>query len=82
MIFHDYYAEVPPPEEVEHYLAALRLTVGRTRVKFKLAQNRPAQTRRQIIEFLRARGRRNEARGADALEWTLTQATREPAPKV
>ena len=54
-------------------LAAVRLTVTRTRVKFKLAQNRPPEARRRIIEELRKRGRPNDARAADALEWTLTR---------
>jgi predicted FMN-binding regulatory protein PaiB len=52
-------------------LAAVRLAVERTRVKFKLAQNRPPETRRHIVEALRLRGRPGDARAADALEWTL-----------
>ena len=52
-------------------LAAVRLGVERTRVKFKLAQNRPPETRRQIIHFLRERGRPNDIRAAEALESTL-----------
>jgi predicted FMN-binding regulatory protein PaiB len=52
-------------------LAAVRLSVERTRVKFKLAQNRPPETRRQIINFLRERGRPNDLRVAAALESTL-----------
>jgi len=54
-----------------HYLAAVRLTVERTRVKFKLAQNRTPEARRRIIAELRKRGRRTDARAADALESTL-----------
>ena len=52
-------------------LAAVRLAVERTRVKFKLAQNRPPETRRRIVEALRQRGRPGDAQAADALEWTL-----------
>jgi uncharacterized protein len=54
-------------------LAALRLTVERTRVKFKLAQNRPPEARRRIIAELRKRNRPHDARAADALEWTLVE---------
>lgn len=52
-------------------LAAVHLAVERTRVKFKLAQNRPPESRRRIVEALRARGRPGDARAADAVEWTL-----------
>jgi transcriptional regulator len=52
-------------------LAALGLEVLRRRVKFKLGQNRPVETRRRVIAELRKRGRPNDARAADALEWTI-----------
>jgi predicted FMN-binding regulatory protein PaiB len=52
-------------------LAAVRLTVGRCRVKFKLGQNRTPEARRRVIEELRRRGRPNDQRAADALEGTL-----------
>ncbi len=52
-------------------LAAVRLEIIRTRVKFKLGQNRPPESRRHIIEELRKRGRPTDGRAADALEWTL-----------
>ena len=52
-------------------LAAVRLTVERVRTKFKLGQNRPPETRRNVIQFLRERGRPNDARAAEALESTL-----------
>jgi transcriptional regulator len=52
-------------------LAAVRLGVERVRTKFKLAQNRPAETRRKIVQLLRERGRPNDARAAEALESTL-----------
>jgi predicted FMN-binding regulatory protein PaiB len=52
-------------------LVAVRLSVERTRTKFKLGQNRPAETRRKIIQFLRERGRPSDARAAEALESTL-----------
>ncbi len=52
-------------------LAAVSLTVERVRTKFKLGQNRPPETRRKVVQFLRERGRPNDARAADALESTL-----------
>jgi predicted FMN-binding regulatory protein PaiB len=52
-------------------LTAVRLAVQGVRTKFKLAQNRPPETRRQIIQFLRERGRPNDERAAEALESTL-----------
>ena len=52
-------------------LAAVRLSVERVRTKFKLGQNRPPETRRQVVQFLRERGRPNDARAAEALESTL-----------
>jgi predicted FMN-binding regulatory protein PaiB len=56
-----------------HHLAAVRLAVTRTRVKFKLGQNRSVQTRREIIASLRARGRFSDGRAAAALESTLPE---------
>jgi uncharacterized protein len=58
-------------------LAAVRLTIEQVRTKFKLAQNRPPEARRRIIEHLKARGRPADARAAEALEWTLTTTTRD-----
>lgn len=52
-------------------LAAVRLSVGRVRTKFKLGQNRPPETRQKIVQCLRERGRPNDARAAEALESTL-----------
>jgi hypothetical protein len=52
-------------------LAAVSLAVERVRTKFKLGQNRPPETRRKIVQFLRERGRPNDARAAAALESTL-----------
>ena len=52
-------------------LTAVRLAVEGVRTKFKLAQNRPAETRRKIVQLLRERGRPNDARAAEALESTL-----------
>jgi len=54
-------------------LAAVRLDINRWRAKFKLGQNRPAEARRQVIAELRKRGRPNDSRAADALQWTLNQ---------
>lgn len=55
-------------------LAALRLEIRTVRPKFKLGQNRPPETRRAVAAELRRRGRPNDARAADALEWTLSDA--------
>jgi predicted FMN-binding regulatory protein PaiB len=52
-------------------LAAVRLGITRCRAKFKLGQNRPPEARRRIIAELRKRGRPNDQRTADALEWTI-----------
>ena len=60
-------------------LAAVRLEVLRTRVKFKLAQNRPPDARRRVIAELRKRGRPMDARAADAIEWTLAGEASGPA---
>ncbi|MBI2158320.1 MAG: FMN-binding negative transcriptional regulator [Candidatus Rokubacteria bacterium] len=53
------------------HIAALRLDVRARRPKFKLAQNRPLDTRARIVEELRKRGRPNDRRAADALQWTI-----------
>jgi predicted FMN-binding regulatory protein PaiB len=55
-------------------LAAVRLEIVRRRVKWKLGQNRPPAVRRRVAEALRARGRANDVRAAEALEWTLEHA--------
>jgi uncharacterized protein len=52
-------------------LAAVTLQIKRWRAKFKLGQNRPAEARRQVIAELRKRGRPNDGRAADALQWTI-----------
>jgi predicted FMN-binding regulatory protein PaiB len=52
-------------------IAAVTLAVVRCRAKFKLGQNRPAETRRQIVEELRKRGRPQDGRAAEALQWTI-----------
>lgn len=52
-------------------IRAIRLDIQSTRVKFKLAQNRPPQVRANVIRELRKRGRRNDARAADLLAWTI-----------
>jgi predicted FMN-binding regulatory protein PaiB len=72
---------VTPSDPLYHaaleQLAAVRLRVERTRVKFKLAQNRPPETRRRIVEALRTRGRPGDAQAAEAVEWTLR-----PSPSI
>ena len=52
-------------------LAAVTLEITRWRAKFKLGQNRPVEARRQVIAELRKRGRPNDGRAADALQWTI-----------
>ena len=53
------------------HIAAVRLDVRARRLKFKLGQNRPLDTRAKIVEELRKRGRPNDRRAADALQWTI-----------
>ena len=55
------------------HIAAIRLDVKACRPKFKLGQNRPASSRARIVEELRKRGRRDDARAAEALAWTIAQ---------
>jgi uncharacterized protein len=52
-------------------LAAVTLQINRWRAKFKLGQNRPDEARRRVIAELRKRGRPNDGRAADALQWTI-----------
>ena len=52
-------------------IAALRLGVREIRVKFKLGQNRSREARARIVDELRKRGRPNDVRAADALQWTI-----------
>jgi hypothetical protein len=58
-------------------LAAVSLEITRCRAKFKLGQNRPPEARRHVIAELRKRGRANDLRAADALEWTLDHTPRD-----
>ncbi len=53
------------------HIAAVRLDIRARRLKFKLGQNRPRDTRAKIVEELRKRGRPNDQRAADALQWTI-----------
>ena len=52
-------------------IAALRLEILRRRVKFKLGQNRPIEARAKVVAELRLRGRPNDPRAADALQWSI-----------
>jgi predicted FMN-binding regulatory protein PaiB len=54
-------------------IAAVRLEITSQRAKFKLAQNRSPQVRAELVRELRKRGRRNDDRAADALQWTIDQ---------
>jgi predicted FMN-binding regulatory protein PaiB len=60
-------------------IAALRLEIASRRVKFKLGQNRPAELRAKVVGELRRRGRPNDARAADALQWTIDREARHQA---
>ena len=62
-------------------LAAVKLRITRCRPKFKLGQNRPPEARRAVIAELRRRGRPNDGRAADALEWTITGENGAAAPE-
>lgn len=65
-------AEDPMYKGALHHICAVTLTVERTRVKFKTAQNRSPDSRRAIIAELRKRNRPNDPRAAAALEDTLS----------
>ena len=58
-------------------LAAVKLDITAVRPKYKLGQNRPVEARRAVIAELRKRGRANDARAADALEWTVIAENRD-----
>jgi predicted FMN-binding regulatory protein PaiB len=53
------------------HIAAIRLGIREKRVKFKLGQNRPAEVRANVVKEFRKRGRPNDARAAEALQWTI-----------
>jgi predicted FMN-binding regulatory protein PaiB len=53
------------------HIAAIRLDIRERRVKFKLGQNRSAEVRSKIVDELRKRGRPNDARAADVLQWAI-----------
>ena len=55
------------------HLVAVHLAVTAVRVKFKLGQNRPPETRRRIVAELRKRGRPNDHLAAGALDWMLAR---------
>ena len=52
-------------------IAAVRLGIKDRRVKFKLGQNRSVEVRAKIVEEMNKRGRPNDARAADGLQWTI-----------
>jgi uncharacterized protein len=60
-------------------LAAVTLRITQCRPKWKLAQNRPEESRRAVIAELRRRGRPKDVQAADALEWTLSADAQAPA---
>jgi predicted FMN-binding regulatory protein PaiB len=53
------------------HIAAIQLGIRAKRVKFKLGQNRPAEVRVNVVRELRKRGRPNDARAAEAVQWTI-----------
>lgn len=53
------------------HIAAIRLDVHDVRAKFKLGQNRSIQARTDVILQLRRRGRHDDPRAAEALQWTI-----------
>jgi predicted FMN-binding regulatory protein PaiB len=57
-------------------IRALTLTVRARKVKWKLGQNRKPEQLQKVISELRKRGRPTDAEAADALQWSLDQATR------
>jgi predicted FMN-binding regulatory protein PaiB len=57
-------------------IRALTLTVRARKVKWKLGQNRKPEQLQKVISELRKRGRPTDADAADALQWSLDQATR------
>jgi predicted FMN-binding regulatory protein PaiB len=63
-----------------NHLAAVTLRITACRAKFKLGQNRPVAARKRVIEELRRRDRPNDARAADALQWTIDHPITPGAP--
>jgi predicted FMN-binding regulatory protein PaiB len=57
-------------------IAGIRLAIVTRRVKWKLGQNRPADVRAKVAAELRRRGRPNDARAADLLQWTIDREAR------
>jgi predicted FMN-binding regulatory protein PaiB len=57
-------------------IRALSLAVRARKVKWKLGQNRKPEQLQKVISELRRRGRPTDADAADALQWSLDQATR------
>jgi hypothetical protein len=53
------------------HIAAVRLGIKDRRAKFKLGQNRSVEVRAKIVEEMRKRGRPNDSRAADCLQWTI-----------
>ena len=53
------------------HIAAVRLGIKDRRAKFKLGQNRSVEVRAKIVEEMRKRGRPNDGRAADGLQWTI-----------
>ncbi|HVP31272.1 MAG TPA: FMN-binding negative transcriptional regulator [Myxococcota bacterium] len=60
-------------------IAAVRLAISRRRVKWKIGQNRPIESRAKVVGELRKRGRPQDGRAADALQWTIDRETERAA---
>lgn len=73
--FHPVTADDPLYRGAIAHIAAVRLDIEERRVKFKLAQNRSPEVRAKIVDELRKRGRPNDGRAADALQWTIDRET-------
>lgn len=57
-----------------NHIRAVSLRIVARKAKFKLAQNRRVDQRANVIAALRRRGRPNDARAAEALQWTIDRA--------
>ena len=73
------FRSVTPDHPLYHgaiaHITAIRLRICNRRVKFKLAQNHSLEVRARIVTELRKRGRPNDSRAADALQWTIDRET-------
>lgn len=64
-------SDAPLYQRAIAHISAIRLEITGRRAKFKLAQNRSVEARARIVTELRKRGRPNDGRAADAVQWTI-----------